>query len=111
MEGALRMNLLMRYFITKPSSSSSKKSGGGPVVAGVLTTSASPSLQNDVFTRGVRRCSGRISSEAKNVETDGGAGDWVEDDAAFRHYKIRMDLRIAAALEKTAGASQKTSFS
>ena len=41
------MNLLMRYFITKPSSSNSKKSDGGPVVAGVLTTSASPSLQND----------------------------------------------------------------
>ena len=27
------------------------------------------------------------------------------------HYKIRMDQRIAAALEKTAGASQKTSSS
>ena len=42
MGDALWMNLLMRYFSTKPSPGSSKKSGGGPVMAGVLTTLASP---------------------------------------------------------------------
>ena len=99
MEGALRMNLLMRYFITKPSSSSSKKSGGGPVVAGVLTTSASPSLQNDVFTRGVRRCSGRISSEAKNVETDGGAGAA----AALRRRQTEQSRKTTATIRDRLG--------
>ena len=48
MGDALWMNLLMRYFSTKPSPGSSKKSGGGNVMAGVLTTLASTdSIQND----------------------------------------------------------------